>query len=113
MEVPIVIDGEQAGVLTIQRRGSVTVMDARLRDVGRVVRLSLFGKEGEAYLGVPVPEGEGLRLVRRISPCELKRFPRTPECAGERGKHPGVPEAGREKDAARRVLWHGGKAHYF
>ena len=113
MEVPIVIDGERAGVLTIQRRGSVTVMDARLRDVGRVVRLSLFGKEGEAYLGVPVPEGEGLRLVRRISPCELKRFPRTPECAGDRGRRPAWPEAEAEYNAGRRILWHGGKAHYF
>ena len=111
MQIPIMIDGGQAGSLTIQRRGSVTVMDARLRDVGRVVRLSLYGKEGEAYLGVPVPEGEGMRLVRRLSPCELRRFPATPEYVGEQGAGKAAQEE--PPDEERHVLWMGGEAHYF
>ena len=108
MAVPVYIDGGEAGSLTVERRGQWTVIDVRIRDVGRVVRLTAYG-EREFYLGVPVPDGEGLRLTRRLSPSEARRFPRLPEYAAEEPMKPPAPE---EPDV-RRVLWLGGRPHYF
>ena len=44
MQLPIYIDGKEEGKLTIERQGAVTVMRAELNDVGRVVRLTVFGE---------------------------------------------------------------------
>ena len=107
MRVPIYLEGEEAGELTLERRGAWTLLDARLRDAGRVLRLTLYG-ERPFYLGVPVPEGEGLRLTRRLSAAEASRLPRTPTYAAEK---PGDrPEA---EPTPARVLWLGGRPHYF
>ena len=108
MEIPVYIDGENAGTLNVERRGQWTVADVRMRDVGRVVRLTAYG-ERAFYLGVPVPEGGGLRLTRRLSPAEARRFPQSPEYAAEKPAERPVPE----ETAARRVLWLGGRPHYF
>ena len=108
MEMPVYIDGEAVGTLTVERRGQWTVADVRMRNVGRVVRLTVYG-ERAFYLGVPVPEGDGLRLTRRLSPAEARRFPRTPGYAAERP----TERHERETPSARHVLWLGGRPHYF
>ena len=108
MSVPVYVDGEEVGSLTVERRGQWTVADVRMRPVGRVVRLTVYG-EREFYLGVPVPEGDGLRMTRRLTQTEARRFPRMPEYAAE------GPQAFAEPGElpARRVLWLGGRPHYF
>lgn len=133
MELPIYIDGKKEGVLTVERQGAATVMRAELRDVGRVVRLTIYGEKA-GYLGVPEPDGGKLRLARRFSPAEMRRFPERPEYVAERpltaqpsteaaqsarnaperqvggGKQGGAEEQGGQ---VRHVLWMGGKPHYF
>lgn len=116
MRVPVCIDGEKMGELAIERRGQWTVLDARLPDLGRVVRLRLYGERGEFYLGVPVPEGEGLRFTRRLSPAEAARLPRRPRYAAESPVSPAEPgpnEDGPAPSGPRHVLWLGGRPRYF
>lgn len=108
MSVPVYVDGETVGSLAVERRGQWTVVDVRMRPVGRVVRLTAYG-EREFYLGVPVPEGDGLRLSRRLSQAEARCFPRMPEYAAEAPMEFSEPE----ELPARRVLWLGGRPHYF
>ncbi len=110
MELPIYIDGVPVGTVTMEKRGAVTCLFGDMEDVGRVVRLYLFG-EREIYLGVPVPEEGRLRLRKRITPNELRRFPRFPEYAAEEP----LPRKEPSEDAGkkRHVLWHGGKPHFF
>lgn len=110
MEMPIYIDGERAGTLTMEKRGAVTCLRGDMADPGRVVRLYLFG-EREVYLGVPVPEEGRLRLYKRVTPNDMRRFPRLPEYAAEEplSREEPAPPAGRKCH----VLWHGGKPHFF
>ena len=108
MSVAVYIDGEDVGSLKVERRGQWTVVDVRMRPVGRVVRLTVYG-EREFYLGVPVPEGDGLRLTRRLSQAEAQRFPRMPAYAAEEPMAFAAPGELSE----RRVLWLGGRPHYF
>ena len=108
MGIPVYIDGEAVGTLDVGHRGQWTVIDVRMRNVGRVVRLTAYG-EREFYLGVPVPEGDGLRLTRRLAQAEARRFPQKPEYAAEAPMSIPAPE----KPFARRVLWLGGRPHYF
>lgn len=113
MQIPVYIDGRQEGWLSIRREGAATVMDARLRDVGRVVRLTVFG-EKEGYLGVPEPEEGGLRLVRRLSPSDMRRFPAAPEYAANARLKDARPKEPEERpDPPRHVLWQGGKPYFF
>ena len=44
MKLPIYIDGKEEGALTVERQGAATVMRADMRDVGRVVRLTVYGE---------------------------------------------------------------------
>ncbi len=112
MRIPVYIDGKEEGFLIIERKGAFTVASAKLRDVGRVVRLRVYG-DGEAYLGVPTPCGDGLCLVRRFSPREMLRFPAHPTYAAEQKREPeAAPEASEDREG-RHVLWLGGRAHYF
>ena len=115
MEIPICIDGKRAGTLAIEGRGGGLFLDARMTDPGRVVRLRVFG-EREFYLGVPVPEETGqLRLTRRLSPSEARRFPRRPGYAAESPRRePDEPASAPQEEAGRRrVLWLGGRPYYF
>lgn len=105
MELPIIIDEKRAGTLAVQKQGGAVVLTARLRDPGRVVRLTLYG-ERELYLGVPEPEGGYLTLTKKLTPAEAKRFPQKPEYAAER-------RVESRKPARAHVIWLGGKPHYF
>ena len=123
MVLPIYIDGKKEGELTVEHRGAATVMQARLRDVGRVVRLTVYGEKA-GYLGVPEPSEGQLVLTRRFSPLEMNRFPRRPEYAAERPMEQGRPEEPAQsvpqkpqgefpQGAGRRVMWMGGKPYFF
>ena len=117
MDIPIYIDGKKQGSLTIGREGPVTVMTADMADVGRVVRLTVYG-ERAGYLGVPEPIEGRLRLIRRLSPAQMRSFPQTPEYAAEQpmvGQKtpPTAPSASKEAAPGEHVLWMGGKPHYF
>lgn len=117
MQIPIYIDGNEEGTLTVQRQGAVTVMKADMRDVGRVVRLSVYGEKC-GYLGVPEPEGGRLRLTRRISPLDMARFPQSPRYAAEKPmdgkKQAPAPKKNPEPQPQKHhVLWMGGKPYFF
>ena len=114
MELPIYIDGLQEGTLSLEKQGAVTVVRADLRDVGRVVRLNLYG-DGEGYLGIPVPEGGRQRLVKRLSPLDMRGLPKKPAYAAERPiKAQIVPEQEPEETPkGKHVIWQGGKPYYF
>lgn len=110
MDIPIYIDGAEAGRLFMEKRGAVTWIRGDMEDVGRVVRLYLFG-EREVYLGVPLPEEGRLRLEKRVTPSEMRRFPRFPAYAAEEPRREeDPPDAGRRP---RHVLWHGGRPYFF
>ena len=121
MTVPIYIDGKETGSLAIGQEGPLTVMEADLEDVGRVVRLTVFG-EREGYLGVPEPVAGRLKLTRRLSPAQMRAFPKYPGYAAERAREEEKEAAPEARPAAmdtgagepaRHVLWMGGKPHYF
>ena len=112
MELPIYIDGKQAGTLTVRRDGDGALVEAVLGDVGRVVRLTVYG-DGAYYLGIPVPEGGGMRLTRRLGPGELRRFPAEPAYAAEARMPADAREREPSRDRGRHVLWLGGRPHYF
>jgi len=114
MEIPIYIDGERTGTVSVTEEDGLTRLDARLRDPGRVVRLRIFGAREEWYLGVPEPEGEELRLLRRLSPARMRGFPENPLYAAEsrRGKGSAGETVPPPKDG-KRVVWLGGRPHYF
>jgi hypothetical protein len=105
MELPIYIDGERVGVLTIERENDGILALAQLRDVGRVVRLHLYG-DSSFYLGIPEPEKGQLVLRRRIEGRAQNILPAHPAYAGEKPQP--LPNEGRQH-----ILWHGGRAHYF
>lgn len=109
MEIPIYLDGERAGTLTMEKRGALTWVRGDMEDPGRVVRLYLYG-ERAVCLGVPVPEEGRLRLLKRLTPNDLRRYPRFPEYAAEEPMPPAEekPSAGK-----RHVLWHGGRPYFF
>ena len=122
MTVPIYIDGKEAGTLAVERQGPVTVMTADMADVGRVVRLTVYGGGKAGYLGVPAPVDGRLRLTKRLSPNQMRAFPQKPEYAAERPREvkkaptpPALPapetQDGGEQEG--HVLWMGGKPHYF
>ena len=122
MELPIYIDGQQEGTLTWEQQGAATVMRADMRDVGRLVRLTVYG-EKEGYLGVPEPQNGRLRLTRRFSPMDMRRFPQRPEYAGERPRGAAAatprpapadaPPAANGDAPRRHVLWMGGRPYFF
>ena len=72
---PVMMDGKVAGSLVVTREGAVRVFSLRCRYVEGIVRMSVYGEEGEGYLGIPMPEEGELRLVKRLSPAALRDFP--------------------------------------
>lgn len=112
MRIPIYIDGAEAGTLSVTREDGGAVFDARLRDVGRVVRLYVYGPDGAAgYLGVPMPEDGGMRLQKRVRGRALADYSETPLYAAEEPMRTSEPAP--EAASARRVIWLGGRAYYF
>ena len=93
---PIMIDDALAGTLEVTKKGAMTVFDARCRGTDELLRLSVYGDDGEGYLGVMVPEGGEMRLRRSLSPLSMRGFPEEIVAAGPAGRgnagHQGVAE---------------------
>ncbi len=107
MVYPIQGYAPEEGWLRLERAGLYTLLEARLPASGQLTRLWAVGRGGDrAYLGLLVPEGDGLYLRRRLSAAEMKKFPaelayastREPEAetAAETGPEPEPEEAGED-----------------
>lgn len=100
-EYPIVIDGENVGLLSVRRDGLMTVFEADCRDVERLIRLSVFGRDGsEGRLGVMIPQEGRLFLRKCFSRSALEAMPQEIVCAAEAGKPPQEDTAAEEKLSA-------------
>ena len=82
MTVPIILDGQECGVLELRRDGPFTLFEARCEHRPELTRLWVFGGGKRGYLGVMQPEGEGLALRRRLSRAAMRSFPDRIEYAG-------------------------------
>ena len=96
MDVPIYIDGREAGRLRAEREGLYTRLRAECGMRGGLTRLWLHGGGQSRYLGLLAPEGGQLRLEKRLSRASL---PPEIEYASDAEKAPSAP-AGRAGVAA-------------
>lgn len=64
-------EGAAAGTLTVTVNGPRTTFSYESREITPPSRLVLVGAEGYVSLGVPVPEGEGMRLHRTVTRMAL------------------------------------------
>lgn len=85
MDYPLMIDGTDAGTLSVSEEGLYTCFEARAGERDGLVRLWVCGGGECAYLGVMQPWSGGLYLRRRLSRSELKGFPAQIEYAADRG----------------------------
>lgn len=72
---PVMIDGAVVGRCQVRRQGARTEFDVCCRMMEGIVRLSVYGQEGEGYLGIPIPEEGELRLRKVFSPAAVRDFP--------------------------------------
>ena len=76
MELPLLIDGAEAGTVRVTKSGLYTVLEAELPGrAAELVRLWAHGEGRGAYLGVMQPKDGGLWLSRKLSRRELAAFP--------------------------------------
>ena len=81
---PVRIAGRECGTVSARRRGAYTEYALECADPGRPLRMSLYARGRELYLGVPAPDGRGrASLTRRFTRAELVSFPAEPEYAAE------------------------------
>ena len=85
MDYPLIIDGIDAGTLSVSEEGLYTCFEARAGERDGLVRLWVCGGGECAYLGVMQPWSGGLYLRRRLSRSELKGFPAQIEYAADQG----------------------------
>ena len=86
---PIIIDGSQSGKVEITRDGLFWCFCAESERLGdEILRLSVYGDGGEGYLGVMEPEGQKLRLTRKLSRSVLSAFPKSITHGGRQGELP-------------------------
>ena len=83
MDYPLIIDGIDAGTLSVSEEGLYTCFEARAGEHDGLVRLWVCGSGERAYLGVMQPWSGGLYLRRRLSRRELKDFPAQIEYASD------------------------------
>ncbi len=114
MELPILIDGTRRGTLALTRAGRFWRAEARLDDIGRVARLSVYGNGSSVYLGIPEPDGHGMMQLART----LRSLPEAASyCAepdmdiGNKAPQNTPPE--QPVSAPRHVVWMGGRPYYF
>lgn len=120
MEIPILIDGAEAGTLTLTQEGSGWTAQAKLRDIGRVARLTLYGAGGSVYLGIPVPENGAMTLTKRLPAlnflpeycAETERVTETEAKTETPTPEPVTETADAERGGKCRV-WLGGRPYYF
>lgn len=101
-QIPMIIDGKTCGQLSLRREGAYMVCSGRARWQGDMLRLWLYGDGGKGYLGVLIPEGNGMASVRkRFSLGDFARLPKPiAYCAPE---EQGTAVQGTESEAD--VLW--------
>jgi len=87
LRIPVLYRGERIGRMEISQQGLMTVFEARCRDPGELLRLSVYGEDGtEGYLGVMAPSGGALYLRRGLSRAGLRGFPQRAVYAGPAGQ---------------------------
>ena len=77
MDYPILIEGQEAGRLSVRQEGLYTVFEASLPPRPGLTRLWVAGEGRSVYLGLMEPGAEGLRLCRRLSAAAMRDFPPT------------------------------------
>lgn len=104
MEIPVYIDGRAEGCVSIEKQSAHLLLTVRMRPIGRVARLYLYGDGEPFYLGIPAPEGDALRLTRTLTPAQARTLPVEPSYAAE------MPMT---KEKPRHRLRFGGRSYYF
>ena len=89
---PLILDGAQAGTVTVRREGGWTVFDVQCAAAEGVRRVSVYGGGAEGYLGVLAPENGAMTLHRRFSRSAMRAFPAHIEYAGYAGQPCTAPE---------------------
>lgn len=75
-QYPVIIDGKNCGKLTVSQKGLKYSFEATAKlDTSEIIRLSIYGGEKSAYLGVMQPKGNVLWLYRELSRAELANLP--------------------------------------
>ena len=83
MDYPLLLGGEERGILKLERQGLYTLIEAAAPGAEGLVRLWVQGGEEEAYLGVMEPRSGGLYLRRKLSRLEMSGFPEKIERASD------------------------------
>ena len=119
--IPILYENKPVGTLTAERDGLYTVYTAACAVPGVTrLRLSIYGEDREAYLGLLLPDGAGgLALRRRLTRLEREKLPEPARFAAE--EHSAFPELSTASQpeqpeppetipapGAGDVLWHAG-----
>ena len=84
MDYPLLLGGEKAGILHVERQGLYTCMEARSGFRDGLRRIWVQGGGQEAYLGLLQPAEGGLYLCRRMSRQEMRAFPQVIQQASDR-----------------------------
>ena len=99
MAIPVYINQEAAGALTVTRDGLYTVLETEAPHGSGLVRLWAHGGGKSAYLGVMEPQNGGLRLRRRLSRRELAAFPDPIEFVSDREREESEKSAEEETES--------------
>ena len=87
-QYPITIDGEDTGVLHVERQGARTVFTAECAMRPELLRISVYGGNREGYLGLLAPENGKLKLRRELSRDAMRDFPEEIERVERAGMMP-------------------------
>ena len=82
---PIIIDGRETGELEVSREGLFWSFEGTSQMNDGIIRLSVFGEDGEGYLGVMEPQDMRLWLKKKLSRNATSGFPTRITHAGEPG----------------------------
>ena len=107
MTYPILVDGHRRGTLKTEQEGLLRCFEGECEEVGRVLRLSVYGGGREGYLGVMEPKDGRLTICRRLTRHDTETFPSTIRYAAEAGQRvssPFPPE--REAPSGGDTLWY-------
>ena len=121
MEIPIYIDGAEAGRLTLTQAGQGWTAQAKLRDIGRVARLTLYGAGGSVYLGIPEPLDGATTLTKHLPAlkfipeycAETERRAEAPLPETQEETPEPVTEAPETERSVKCRVWLGGRPYYF
>ncbi len=103
-KLPIVIDGVTAGSLELRREGAYMLCRGQVRWSGDVVRLWLYGEGTPSYLGVLLPEENGMaRIRKKFSMSDYAKLPHPlAYCATESSQKQGRAD----QSAEEAVYWY-------